>query len=127
MGGIPGEYTDGCSDSSGLIQLDEHAVADLTKTEQLEGFLNLGGDVVDILNLHDEGELGIGGNIEVSGLLGIALKLDLGTFLILVFVGVLLEGDLLVSELLEGELLVDFPGWRLIICASFGGGILDLF
>jgi len=75
---------------SGLVQLDEHAVVDLAKTEQLESLLNLGGDLVDTTNSHDEGKLGIGGDIEVSSLLCITLKLDLRTFLILVFLSVLL-------------------------------------
>ena len=56
----------------GLVQLDEDTVVDLSQTEQLEDLLDLGGNLVDTTDPHDEGELGVGGDIVVALLPGLA-------------------------------------------------------
>ena len=58
----------------GLVDLDEHAVVDLPQSQQLEDLLDLGGHLVDTADPHDEGELGLGGDVVVAVLLGIALE-----------------------------------------------------
>ena len=60
----------------GLVQLDEDTVVDLSQTEQLEDLLDLGGDLVDTTNPHNEGELGVGGDIVVALLPGLAPQPD---------------------------------------------------
>merc|ERR1719278_2000613 len=89
----PGDlrFADAQHVQGGLVQLDEHAVVDLAQTEQLKSFLHLGGDLVDTTDSHDEGELRVGGNIEITFLLSIALQLNLLSLLILVLLGVLLS------------------------------------
>ena len=58
----------------GLVDLDEDSVVDLPQSEQLENLLDLGGHLVDTTDPHDEDQLGLGGNIVVAVLLGIALQ-----------------------------------------------------
>lgn len=63
--------------NGGLGKLDEDAVVDLEKTEKLEGLALLGVNLVDTLDADDEGELGLGRDVERALLLGDALKADL--------------------------------------------------
>ena len=58
----------------GLVDLDEHPVVDLPQSQQLEDLLDLGGHLVDTADPHDEGELGLGGDVVVALLLGITLQ-----------------------------------------------------
>lgn len=81
----------------GLGQADEDTVVDLEKTQQLEDLAGLGGNVVDTLDADDEGELGLGGNVERTSGLGLATETDLVTLLGAVLTDVLvgaLEDDL---------------------------------
>ena len=81
----------------GLGQADKDTVVDLEKTQQLEDLAGLGGNVVDTLQADDEGKLGLGGNVEVTSLLGLATETDLVTLLGAVLTDVListLEDDL---------------------------------
>merc|ERR1719266_885370 len=75
----------------GLVHLDEDSVVDLPQSEQLQDLLDLGRDLVDTTDPHDENQLGLGRDVVVSVLLGIALKPDLVSLLILVLLGVLLS------------------------------------
>merc|ERR1719347_286171 len=68
----------------GLVHLDEDSVVDLPQSEQLQNLLDLGGDLVDTTDPHDEGQLGLGGDVVVTVLLGITLQPDLVPLLILV-------------------------------------------
>ena len=47
------EHADG-----GLVQLNEHAIVDLAKSEKLEHLSDLGRDLVDTTDPHDESQLG---------------------------------------------------------------------
>ena len=58
----------------GLVHLDEDSVVDLPQSEKLEDLLDLGGDLVDTTDSHDEDQLGLGGDVVVAVLLGIALQ-----------------------------------------------------
>merc|ERR1712019_179312 len=75
----------------GLVHLDEDSVVDLPQSEELEHLLDLGGDLVDTTDPHDEDQLGLSGDVVVTVLLGIALQSDLVSLLILVLLGVLLS------------------------------------
>ena len=59
---------------SGLVDLDEDSVVDLPQSEKLQDLLDLGGDLVDTTDSHDEDQLRLGGDIVVALLLGIALQ-----------------------------------------------------
>merc|ERR1719266_2259090 len=95
----------------GLVHLDEDSIVDLPQSEELQDLLDLGGDLVDTTDPHDEDQLGLGGNVVVTLLLGIALQPDLVPLLILVLLGILLstleDGNTLlplVDLSLDGEL-----------------------
>merc|ERR1719266_1007101 len=95
----------------GLVHLDEDSVVDLPQSEELQDLLDLGGDLVDTTDPHDKDQLGLGGNVVVTLLLGIALQPDLVSLLILVLLGILLstleDGNTLlplVDLSLDGEL-----------------------
>lgn len=64
----------------GLVELDEHAVVDLPKPEKLEGLLDLGSDLVDTTNPHDESKLVLGRHVVTALLLGLTDKTDILTF-----------------------------------------------
>ena len=55
-----------------LVHLDEDAVVDLPQSHQLEALPDLGGNLVDTTDSHDKGEFGLGSNIVVTLLLGLA-------------------------------------------------------
>ena len=81
----------------GLGQADKDTVVDLEKTQQLEDLAGLGGNVVDTLDADNEGELGLGGNVERTSGLGLTTETDLITLLGAVLTDVLvgaLEDDL---------------------------------
>lgn len=63
--------------NGGLGDLDEAAVVDLEKTEELQGLALLGVNLVDTLDADNEGELGLSRDVERALLLGNALKADL--------------------------------------------------
>merc|ERR1719433_2582440 len=95
----------------GLVHLDEDSVVDLPQSEELEDLLDLGGDLVDTTDSHDEDQLGLGGDVVVAVPLGVALQPDLVSLLVLVLLGVLLstleDGNTLlppVDPSLDGEL-----------------------
>jgi len=75
---------------SSLGDLDEDTVVDLEKTEELKDLARLRGNVVDTLDTHDEVNLGLSGDVEVSVSLGLPLQADLLSLLLLVVVDVLL-------------------------------------
>ena len=54
-----------------LVQTDEHAIVDLTKTEKLKNLSGLGVNTVDTANTDHEGNLGFGFTVEVSSFLGL--------------------------------------------------------
>jgi len=74
----------------GLVHLDEDSVVDLPQSEELEDLPDLGRHLVDTTDPHDEGQLGLGGDVVVTVLLGITLQPDLVSLLILVLLHVLL-------------------------------------
>lgn len=92
------EHADG-----GLVELDEGGVVDLAEAEELEDLLGLGADADDTADADDEGDLGLGGDVEATLGLGLAAVgnggLLLGLVLGLVLLGVGDEG-LLVGLLL---------------------------
>lgn len=55
------KHVDGC-----LVKLDENAVVDLTKTQQLQDLLRGRIDTIDTTNAHHKGQLGLGRHIEAS-------------------------------------------------------------
>ena len=59
-----------------LVHLDEDSVVDLPQSEQLQHLLHLRGHLVDTTDSHDEDKLGLGWDVEVTLLLGIALQPD---------------------------------------------------
>jgi len=75
----------------GLGQADKDSVVDLEKTQQLHDLAGLGGDVVDTLDTDNEGKLGLGGNVEVTGGLGLTTETDLITLLGAVLADVLIS------------------------------------
>jgi len=75
----------------GLGQTDKDSVVDLEKTQQLHDLAGLGGDVVDTLDTDNEGKLGLGGNVEVTGGLGLTTETDLITLLGAVLADVLIS------------------------------------
>ena len=80
-----------------LGQADEDTVVDLKKTEELEGLALLGVNLVDTLDADDEGELGLGRDVERTLLLGDTLQADLLALCIAVLLDVglgALEDDL---------------------------------
>ena len=83
--------------NGGLGQADEDTVVDLEKTEELEGLALLRVNLVDTLDADDEGELGLGRDVERTLLLGDTLQADLLALCIAVLLDVglgALEDDL---------------------------------
>lgn len=103
--------------SGSLGKLDEDAVVDLEQAEKLEGLALLGVDLVDTLDTHDEGKLGLGRDVEGALLLGDALKADLLALSIAVLLDVglgALEDDL--ALLLVGvALLLEVGSTALVV------------
>lgn len=92
---------------SGLGQADEDTIVDLQKTEQLQSLALLGVDLVDTLDTDNEGKLGLSWDVEGALSLGQAVKTDLLTLCIAIFLDVLLcalEDDL--ALLLVGSALL---------------------
>ena len=52
--------------NSSLVQLDEDTIVNLSQTEKLENFLDLGRDLVDTTNSHDKCKFGISWHIVVA-------------------------------------------------------------
>ena len=77
---------------------------DLEETEKLENLLGLGGNTVDTADADDKGKLGLGGDVEVAGSLGLALEADLVLLLGLVL------GDVLLGTLEDLGLLGSLLG-----------------
>lgn len=75
----------------GLGQLDEDTVVDLDQSEELEDLPRLGGDVVDTTQTDDEGDLGLGRDVEVARGLGSTAQTDLLTLTSLSLLDVLLS------------------------------------
>ena len=88
---------------SGLVQLDEDTIIDLSQTEKLKNLAGTRVDLVDTTNTDNEGESGFVGNVVVSGLLGVNTELLLLVFLVLVLSDVLLSTlvDLRLSSLVD--------------------------
>ncbi len=63
------EHVDG-----GLVELDEDAVVDLTQPKELEDLADLGRDLVDTADAHNEGQLGLPEHVEVALLLSLSLQ-----------------------------------------------------
>merc|ERR1712105_305370 len=57
-----------------LVDLDEYSVVDLSETEQLHNFLDLGGHAVNTLNSHYKGNLGLSWNTDA--LLGLGQPVE---------------------------------------------------
>merc|ERR1719232_1490944 len=74
----------------GLVQLDEDTVVDLPQPEELEGLLDLGGDLVDTTNTDDEGVLVLSLDMVAALLLGLADQTDVLALDLAVLLGVLL-------------------------------------
>ena len=58
----------------GLVHLDENSVVDLSQSEKLQNLPDLGTDLVDTTNPHDENQLVFSLDIVVSLLLGFPLQ-----------------------------------------------------
>merc|ERR1719337_112835 len=93
VGHSPGDvrFTDAEHVDGSLVELDEHAVVNLPQPEQLQHLLYLGRHLVDTADAHDEGKLGIPGNIVVTLLASLTPQPDLVPLLILVLLGELLS------------------------------------
>lgn len=81
----------------GLGELDENTVVDLDQSQELQNLSRLGGDVVDTTETNDQGNLGLGGDVEVTSSSGSSTKPDLLSLSELVLLDVLLgslEDDL---------------------------------
>lgn len=94
----------------GLCQAHEDTIVDLKQTEELEGLALLGVDLVDTLDADDEGKFGLSWDVEVALGLGKAVKTNLLTLCVAVFLDVLLgtlEDDLALL-LVGSSLLLDF-------------------
>jgi hypothetical protein len=74
----------------GFGQLDEYAIVDLKKSEELEDLARLGGNLVDTLDSHDEDKLGLVFNKEGALLLADAGESNLLTLRITILLHVLL-------------------------------------
>jgi len=98
-----------------LGQANKDTVVDLEKTQQLEDLAGLGGDVVDTLDTDNKGELGLGGNVERTGGLGLATETDL-----IALLGTVLT-NVLVSTL-EDNLTV---GLASLAGSDIGGALLS--
>merc|ERR1719474_764843 len=79
-------------------------------TEQLEDLADLGCNLVDTADTHDEGQLGLPGDVEVTLLLGFPLQPKLIQLLLAVLLGVLLS--LLVCLDLQGLFGAQSSGLR---------------
>lgn len=103
----------------GLSHADKDTVVDLEEAEKLEDLLGLGGNLGDTLEADDKVDLRLGGDVEVTGLAGLALEADL----LLLLGNVLL--DVLVSAL-ENDLALGETGLRCLaklfqVCSSRWG------
>ena len=58
----------------GLVHLDEDSIVDLSQSEELQNLPDLGTDLVDTTNPHDENQLVFSLDIVVSLLLGFSLQ-----------------------------------------------------
>lgn len=58
----------------GLVELHEHAVLDLTQTQQLQDLADLGGHANDTADTDHEGELSLGRHVEVASGLGLTTQ-----------------------------------------------------
>merc|ERR1719376_1746675 len=75
----------------GLVQLDKDSVVDLPQSEELEGLLDLGGNLVDPTDPDDEGVLVLARDMEGTLGLGLAPKPDGLALKLTVLLGVLLS------------------------------------
>ena len=60
----------------GLVHLDKDGVVDLEETEELEDLLDLWRNRVDTLDPDEDGDLGLGRDVEVADLSGVTLQPD---------------------------------------------------
>jgi len=84
----------------GLVHLDKDGVVDLEETEELEDLLDLWRNRVDTLDPDEDGDLGLGRDVEVADLSGVTLQPDGVSFGLSVFTSVAfgsLEDDLTVG------------------------------
>jgi len=56
---------------SSLIQFDEYAIVDLTKSEELKNLLDFRGNLIDTSNSDDKGKFGLRWDIVITFLLGL--------------------------------------------------------
>lgn len=81
---------------SGVVKLNERTVVDLSKAKKLKDLLGSGRDGVDTADANDEGDLRLGFDEEVSGVLGLAASADecllLSAVLLHVLFGALEDG-----------------------------------
>jgi len=100
-----------------LIQLHEGRVVDLTQTEELQHLSDSWVKSVDTSDSHDDGQLGLGGNVEVAVFAGISGQTEFLGLCRLVLLGVslgLLENG---DTLSLGRLLLEESRFELI-CAE---------
>jgi len=108
-----------------LVQLDEDAVVDLTKTQKLESFLHLGADLVDTTDTDDESKFGLGWNVEVVLGFGDSLVSDLVLVHGIVFLGIFLSTfEDYLPLFLQCLLLGNHCGGSLCLHFSLGGELL---
>jgi hypothetical protein len=73
-----------------LVQLHEHAIVDLTETQQLENLARSRMDLVDTANSNHERQLRLIGNVVVASLARLTLQLNSVALLLTILVDVLL-------------------------------------
>jgi len=60
-----------------LVQLDKSGVVNLTQTKELKNLSDSGMESVDTPDPHDDGQLGLGGNVEVAVFAGVSGEANL--------------------------------------------------
>merc|ERR1719340_605687 len=87
---LPSTFTNPQHVNGGLVQLDENTIVDLSETEELQNFANLGSDLVDTTDTHDKGQLGFSADVEVARFLGLTSESKFIAFFITIFFDIFL-------------------------------------
>ena len=121
---------------SSLVELDEDTVMELSKSKELHDLLLLGWELVNTSGSDNEGDLGLGVNVEVAGLLGSALGINNGLVGVLVLLGVLggvgsgdlsgLSAGLLLGGTVVGKGLEELSVSLLLLEDVLGDGLCQI-
>lgn len=99
-----------------LVQSNKDTIVNLAQSQQLEGFAALGGDTLKTTNTDHKGELGFGFNVKVAVFQGKQSFIFQGSFLLLVFLGVLFSSLQSQSSQLSSGLNINVKYILHIIC-----------